>query len=195
MRILEVAQAGVVALLTGLDDEEWAAPTPCDGWSVADLARHLVTAERAFTIALGGTPYDLAAVAAEVDAIPVADLPTAYDDAAAGLRAALAAAPADRPVPSPLGPVPPAVVAEIRVLEAVVHAWDLGQALDVEPQVGTDDDLLSLVDAADRLRAGLAVSRPESTALGIPVDIGPDATPLERVAARLGRTPVDPSYM
>ncbi|MFB9312374.1 maleylpyruvate isomerase N-terminal domain-containing protein, partial [Nocardioides plantarum] len=105
----------------------------------------------------------------------------------AGLPAALAALPPDVPVPSPLGPVAPAVVAEIRVLEAVVHGWDLGQALGVAPDLGAEADLLPLVEAADRLRAGLAVSRPDSTALGTPVEAAPGASALERVAARLGR--------
>ena len=186
--LLEKAQARSRRhCLTGLGDGQWTTPTPCDGWSVADVARHLVTAERAFTIALGGTAYDLAAIDAEVRTIATADLATAYAAAAAGLRAALAAAPPDVPVPSPLGPVPPGVVAEIRVLEAVVHGWDLGQALGAPPDLGSDDDLLPLVDAADRLRAGLEVARPGSTALGTPVEAGRGASALERVVARLGR--------
>lgn len=187
MDVLEKAQTGVVRLLTGLDEARWSAPTPCDGWSVADLARHLVTAERAFTIALGGTPYDLAAIDAEVRQLEQTTLAQEYDAAAAGLRVALAAAPADGLVPSPLGPVRPVVVAEIRVLEAVVHGWDLGRALGTSPDLGSDADLLPLVDAADRLRAGLAVSRPDSTALGTPVVVDPSASALERVVARLGR--------
>ncbi len=35
-------RAGLLDLLTGLDDDDWARPTVCDGWSVKDLVAHLL---------------------------------------------------------------------------------------------------------------------------------------------------------
>ena len=39
------------ALLLGVDDRDLAAPTPCPGWSVADLLDHLMGLSVAFTMA------------------------------------------------------------------------------------------------------------------------------------------------
>jgi uncharacterized protein (TIGR03083 family) len=50
----------LASLLGGLDDEQWAAPSRCEGWSVQDVVAHLVTTNQfwAFSIAsaLGGEP-------------------------------------------------------------------------------------------------------------------------------------------
>lgn len=40
--VLEPERRALLALLEGLDDEQWAAPTPCPGWSVHDLCVHLL---------------------------------------------------------------------------------------------------------------------------------------------------------
>jgi uncharacterized protein (TIGR03083 family) len=50
----------LASLLGGLDDEQWAAPSRCEGWSVQDVIAHLVTTNQfwAFSIAsaLAGEP-------------------------------------------------------------------------------------------------------------------------------------------
>ncbi|GAA5142693.1 TIGR03086 family metal-binding protein [Nocardioides marinquilinus] len=184
--MLETAQDGVVRLLA---EARWDAPTPCEGWDVATLARHLVTGERAFTTALRGSAYDLAAIDAEVQRIAPADLPSAYAEAAHGLRAAADAAPPERSVPLPLGPRPPSVAVEVRTLEAVVHGWDLARALGRSPHLGDDAALSPLVESADRLRAGLEAARPGTTALGTSHEVTPGAPALDRVVARFGRDP------
>lgn len=189
MTDIEPYQRPVVALLAAVgetDGAEWAAPTPCHGWSVADLARHLVAGERAFTIALGGTTYDLAALTAEAAAIAEVDLSTAYADAAADLRTAAALLPADARVPTLFGDVAPGFVTDLRALEAVAHGHDLTVAL-ARPAPSYDASLEPLVDAADRMRAALDRARPGNTAFAPAHDPGPGATPLQRVLARLGR--------
>lgn len=42
MAITETENARLLSLLTGLTDEQWAAPTDCTGWSVRDIAVHLI---------------------------------------------------------------------------------------------------------------------------------------------------------
>ncbi|MDO9455148.1 MAG: hypothetical protein Q7T52_03600, partial [Nocardioides sp.] len=100
-----------------------------------------------------------------------------------------AAVPAGALVPSPLGPVEPEVVAEIRALEAVAHGWDLGVALGrpLGRAASYDVDLEPLVGATDRLRAGLEVTRPGNTAYGTAIEVADDAPTLDRLLARLGR--------
>ena len=34
--------AALEGLLAGFDDGQWAAPTPCPGWSVQDVTSHIV---------------------------------------------------------------------------------------------------------------------------------------------------------
>lgn len=41
-------------LLVGLDEQLWSQPTPAAGWTVADQVRHLVTSERAASMAVAG---------------------------------------------------------------------------------------------------------------------------------------------
>ena len=37
--------AAIEGLLAGLDEAQWAAPTPCPGWSVHDVTSHIVGTE------------------------------------------------------------------------------------------------------------------------------------------------------
>jgi uncharacterized protein (TIGR03083 family) len=56
-------RARLAALLAGLDDEQWAAPSRCDGWSVQDVVAHLITTNQfwAFSVVSGndGAPTRL----------------------------------------------------------------------------------------------------------------------------------------
>ncbi|WP_170219237.1 TIGR03086 family metal-binding protein [Nocardioides litoris] len=189
MTVLHAAQDGVGALLRRLSTAHWSLPTPCDGMDVAALARHLVVGERAFVRALGGETYDLEALTAEAEPLTTADLPGAWAGACAALRAAYDACPPDRFVPTPLGDLPRDGVAGVRTLEAVGHGWDLSRATGLPVRLGTADDLAALVPVADRLRVALDAARPGSDAYGTPYVVGPDASALDQVAARLGRDP------
>jgi uncharacterized protein (TIGR03083 family) len=37
-----------------IGDDQWAAPTPCDDWSVRDLVNHVVAGSQMYTALLGG---------------------------------------------------------------------------------------------------------------------------------------------
>ena len=41
LRALEEAWGAAITLLQRLDEPEWDLPTPCEGWSVRDVAAHL----------------------------------------------------------------------------------------------------------------------------------------------------------
>jgi uncharacterized protein (TIGR03086 family) len=187
MAVLEDAQHEVARLLSQVDD--WTLATPCHGWEVADVARHLVVGERVFAAAFQDVAYDLATMDAEVQRLPTAALAHAYAEDAATLRGLLASAGPETLAPTPIGRVAPTVIAEIRALEAVAHGWDLARALGRDVVLGAESELSALVGAADRLRARLAQARPGSTALGTPRAIAEDAPALDRVVARLGRQP------
>jgi len=182
------AQAAVTALLSDLAPDDWTRPTPCDPWDVAAVTRHLVTGERAFTTALGGTAYDLPSLSAEVAAIANTDLPSAYAEGAARLREALAAADPAGTYPTGLGPMPPPAVDQLRTIEALTHGWDVGRGvgrlLRVDEPVSERAITHSLA-LMERLP-------PERTPFGPPVEIADDAAALDRLVALLGRDPHAP---
>jgi uncharacterized protein (TIGR03086 family) len=178
------AQTAVAALLAAVTPEEWARPSPCDGWDVAGVARHLVVGERVFTTALGGSAYDLPAVIAEIAAIGDEDLPATYAQGGVRLREALAAADPAGAYPTGLGPMSVPAVDQLRTIEALVHGWDAGRGagrlLEVDKGVAERaiEHSLALIDRLP----------PERTPFAPPVEIADDAPAIDRLAALLGRS-------
>jgi uncharacterized protein (TIGR03086 family) len=178
------AQSAVAALLGSLAPDEWSRPSPCSEWGVLAVVRHLHVGERAFATSLGGTPYDLAALTAEVSELPIAELPAAYAAGAAALRAALAAADPAGAFPTGLGPMSPVAIDRLRTVEALVHGWDVAR--------GTGRPLTVDDAAAERAIAhSLALMErlpPDRKPFAPPVEIGDAAPAIDRLAALLGRS-------
>lgn len=172
-------------LVLGTSDELLGLPTPCPDYRVADLCDHLGGLTIAFTAAArkqrladGNASGDGSRlepgwrerIATDLDA-----LAAAWRDSAAydGMTQA--------------GPIdlPAEVAALVALDEVVVHGWDLavatGRAYDPAP-------------AAVALCTGFAASFevPEGAGdgpFGPPVDVGADATPLQRLVGLTGRDP------
>ena len=119
------------AVVLGRVGDRWDAASPCEGWTAADVADHIIGGTGYFAGAFGGTP-------AEVDG----DRPTQY----AAQRAALVDAASqegvlDRTVTAPFGPVLPIrVMLGIYTTDTLLHTWDLARSIGEE--VGLDADLL-----------------------------------------------------
>jgi uncharacterized protein (TIGR03083 family) len=129
------------ALIGGLDDEQWLAPTRCDGWVVRDVAAHTVgtmadiaagrleglgtpeVTQREVDERKDMTPKQLADECAEVRAATAALLP-AFDDAAW-------AAPAPGGYDGSLGEA-----VEALWYDAYVHADDIRAALGMPTELG-----------------------------------------------------------
>lgn len=140
------------------------------------LVEHLIVGHDLFADALG----------APAPATRGADVSGRYADSGAHLLTAFHAPGAlERTVTVPFGTVPAAVALRLRVIEALVHGWDLVQATGLPLQVDdavAEAELRFTVGAlagapADRLRARFAPPQP----------VADDAPPLERLAAALGR--------
>jgi uncharacterized protein (TIGR03086 family) len=187
-------------LLAGVRDDQWDLPTPCADWSVRDVAEHLVGGTRRFARALReGSPTEPpgpapSASPAEPPAPappgPPADpapggLAAAYRESAADLLAACAAAGAlDRVVTVPFGQVPGVVALHLRLVEALVHGWDVATATG---QVARFDDE-AVERALDFSRAQLSRIPPGRRPFGPPQPVADDAPVLDRLVARLGRS-------
>jgi uncharacterized protein (TIGR03086 family) len=179
------AQNATAALLAEFDTSDWERPSPCAGWDVEAVVRHLVVGERHFAESLRGTAGDAAELTAQVGEVPNADLPAAYAESAARLREALGAADPSATYPTGLGPVPPAVVQQLRTVEAVVHGWDAGRG--VGRLLHVDDDVAER--AVDSSRELLAQLPPERSPFAPSVPVPAEAKPVDRLVALLGRDP------
>lgn len=129
--------------LDGLDEQGWQRPTRCRGWSVADLAAHLVWGQRleaqgVAAIATGRTE------ALEVPDVTVVDpraLPVQLRAAHEELWAALEARTVDdlsSPAAMPYGPVPLGLFLQVVAMEVGVHHSDLRAALGLPDDLGAD---------------------------------------------------------
>ena len=174
LRALDEAWGAAITLLQRLDEPEWDLPTPCEGWSVRDVAAHLGHVEgiahgypqppappdfdpeaysgfHAFTEegVAARRPLPLFLVLGEVVTAAEATL-TQIGDYSAGEW--------EQPAPSPVGMVPAHQAAEIRMSDVLVHLFDLRTALGQPVDDGSEPTACRiLVDRALRLTGWGAV--------------------------------------
>jgi uncharacterized protein (TIGR03086 family) len=187
LRPLATALDGTGRLVAGVTGDQWQLPTPCADWDVRALLNHLVGGNRLVTRVLSGEqlppPEQLGRRAGEdqLGADPVA----AWRDSADELLAAFGAPGVlDRPHTVPAGTLPGPAVVHLRVVETLVHGWDLARATGqrppfpdelVEPELAFSADLLGRLPAG---RQPFGPSRPAPA----------DAPAIDRLAALLGRS-------
>jgi uncharacterized protein (TIGR03086 family) len=167
-------------LVNAVEPDQWQLATPCSGWTVRDLVDHLVLGHRRFAAALtDGTPP-----------APGADLlgddpESAYWASAEAMLAAFRADGAlDRPVSVPAGTVPGRVACELRVVESLVHGWDLARATGRSLEFPVD----LVEESIGFSRAQLGRLPADRTPFGPSRPVADDAPPLDRLAALLGRS-------
>ncbi|WP_409462414.1 TIGR03086 family metal-binding protein [Amycolatopsis sp. GA6-003] len=170
------------ALVAGVS--RWDAPTPCPEWTVRELVNHLVLGHRLFTAVLRGEPGGpLDPRSSDVlGTDPVA----AYQDAVAGLLAAFRQPGVlERVYEVPAGTVPGIAAVQLRIVEELVHGWDLARATGQKPNFEDAVVERGIAFSAAKLADLPAERRPFAP----PVPVADDAPPLDRLAALLGRSP------
>lgn len=105
-----------------ISEANWAAATPCEGWSVKELVDHAVSSQR-----------NLAAGAAGVEIAEDADWPTTRDAITAALQAE-GALEGTMPM-GPMGDIPKSMGLGIGTSDLLVHTWDLARS------IGADETL------------------------------------------------------
>ncbi|HYI45622.1 MAG TPA: maleylpyruvate isomerase family mycothiol-dependent enzyme [Actinomycetota bacterium] len=139
--VLEAEQDRLFALLTGLDETQWAWPSMCPTWSVSDVVLHLAQSEEAVTASLEDQPAPIPVgqasnvdeameqwVRAERGARPgevLARWDAARRAAVAGLRDADPA----HPVQWAAAPLKPSTLATTRLAEHWIHTLDIADPL------------------------------------------------------------------
>jgi uncharacterized protein (TIGR03086 family) len=184
---LATALDGTGSLVAGIAGDQWELPTPCSEWSVRQLVNHLVGGNRLFTRVLAGEPLppagQLGRRAAE-DQLG-ADPGQAWRASADQLLAAFGAPGVlERPHTVPAGTLPGPAVLHLRVVETLVHGWDLARATGRQPPFPdelVEPELAFSADLLGRLPEGRRPFGPAQPAAGA-------APAIDRLAALLGRT-------
>jgi uncharacterized protein (TIGR03086 family) len=176
------ATGGIVA---GIRSGQWTAGTPCDGWDVRTLTNHLVAGNLwAGQLAAGRTIEE---VGADLDGDVLGDdPPTAYANSANEAAAAFEAPGAlEATCAVSYGPVPGSVYAGHRIIDVLVHGWDLatatGQASELDPEL-VSASLAIVEPQLDALRSSGAFGRTMEPPAGVDQQT--------RLLIMLGRTEV-----
>jgi uncharacterized protein (TIGR03086 family) len=184
LELLERAIAATARVVHGVRADQHGAPTPCSDWDVRTLMNHLVAGNRYFAARARDDNPDMSIWAAEHIG---AGVPASVYDASAqeALDAWRAPGAVQRRARLPSGGTGPKVI-EVHLLDVVVHGWDLatatGQDRSLDPEVGQE--------LYDRWYGTVAPeARGESGIFGPEVPAPPDASPVDRLAAYVGRTP------
>lgn len=153
------------AVLDGLTDEQWAAPSRCSGWTVKDVVAHLNGTNPFWTISikagLNGQPtrfleaFDpVATPAGMVEAVreqPPADVLAAFHETVEALAAVAGAIDGDAwdlPAEAPPGHLPLDAVVLHAHWDAFVHERDILLPLGLEPAADADGSFDALRYAA-----------------------------------------------
>ncbi|MBW4719722.1 TIGR03086 family metal-binding protein [Saccharothrix obliqua] len=183
MDLLDLDRAAVdrnLELLATLEPGHYDLPTPCAGWTVRDLVRHLADMAVAF---------DAGARLAAPRATVTADLRASYAAANELVTEAFHAEGfLDREAELPgFGAYPGRSLVAAHFVDNVVHSWDLNRALGRDAEVPAEF-ALAAHEIAARYPDTPAVRGP-GAAFAPEVAARADATPTDRLVALLGRTP------
>jgi uncharacterized protein (TIGR03084 family) len=150
-------------LLAGLDESQWALPTPAPGWTIAHQVAHLTAIFHMAGLS-AADPDGFRALAASlsddfdanVDAalarfigLPRETLLAVWRGTVTSASGSLAVVPADQVVPWLVRPLPPAVLAAAGLMELFGHGQDIADALGVRLERG--DRIKPLVGFAVRV--------------------------------------------
>jgi uncharacterized protein (TIGR03086 family) len=149
--LLERSYRDTAAVLAAITPARFAAPSPCTGWTVRQVGNHLVASILLLSRVVEGdtvTPADF-------DPQAMADTDHLGGDPAAAFHTAAQRSTAvftlpdalDRSYPFPPGPTPGIVLANISLLESLVHGWDLARGAGV-PQPADPDVVVAVHEFA-----------------------------------------------
>ena len=176
-------------IVAAIGPDEWALPTPCPEWPVRGVVNHLVGGNLLFARILAGErlpPREELVAASRTDRLgedPVA----AYRQAADRLLGAFETdGVLQQTFTVPRGPVPGIAALQLRIVEALVHGWDVARATGRPARFPEElaERALQFTRAA---LADVPPAPPGRAPFGPPQPVADDAPALDRLAALLGR--------
>jgi uncharacterized protein (TIGR03086 family) len=184
VELIDAASAEFERVVRALPADSWDLPTPSD-ISVRELVEHVVVGNRLTALLLAGVGREKARARLGGDQLG-SDPLTAVVESARRQAEAFAAVRPGQTVPYRTGDLPAQAFLRFRVVDLVVHAWDLLRAagLDESLDPSVVDGLITLVEPhIDELVAfGAYGDGPSGT-------LTPDAPPQGRLLDWFGRRP------
>ncbi|SDG10980.1 TIGR03086 family protein [Lentzea fradiae] len=170
-------------VVRNVTDGDLKAPTPCPDYTVGDLLDHVNGLAHAFTMAARKTPVEGAA-SGDAARLPLdfrESVPRRLDELARAFRE-----PSAWEGMTAAGGVdlPGEVAAAVALDEVVLHGWDLARATGQDFAV--DEDLLQVVHG---FVSSIGPDDRDGSLFGAAVEVGSDASPLDRVLGLSGRDP------
>jgi uncharacterized protein (TIGR03086 family) len=178
---LDRALAATEAVVAGVDAGQWAAATPCTELDARGVLNHLVRGNLLFVAIIRDEPRPVPGTD-HLGADPL----TAFQRAAAGLREAFAGPGVLEWVyEAPFGTAPGAAMVQVRIVENLVHGWDLARASGRSAEFPDKVAERALARSRQRL-----TTRPEgpSAPFAAEVPVPADAPAIDRLAGWLGRS-------
>lgn len=176
---LDIAIEATDRVISAITDAQLSLPTPCVEWDVRDLVDHIVGGNERFASALGAEGI------APGQAGSAAEMLHNYRHSAALLTEAFhVPGVLDQLVTVPFGTVPGAVALHLRMIDLLVHGWDLAQA--TGQRVQCPHDLAQ--QEFQFTTAMLAGMPPEKRPFAPSQPVADDAPAIDRLAACLGRS-------
>lgn len=177
---LHRALDSVGALVEGVREKQWSAPTPCTDWNVRSLVNHLVGVNAVFTALLN----EQAPPERGTDLLGE-DPAAAYHRSAQELLAAFRQpGTLERTFAGPLGTATGTERLRIRIADLLAHSWDLGRATGQAVNVPGDWAEQALTFLQEQLETTPRTGRFEPAQ-----PVADDAPALDRLVAFLGRSP------
>ena len=130
MELIDGASAEFERVVRQLPGDSWNRPTPSQ-ISVRELVEHVVAGNRFTALLLAGVGRDEARgmlTGSQLGDDPVA----AVVESARRQADAFADAPPEQPVPGPAGDIPAEAFLRLRLVDLVLHAWDLLRAAELD---------------------------------------------------------------
>jgi uncharacterized protein (TIGR03086 family) len=179
------AQDNFGALVTNINDRQWAQPTACSEWDVRTLVNHLVFEQVWARPMLEGKTIE--EVGDRFDGDLLGDDPVgAWRRASEESREAfLSDGALEGTINSSMGPSPARQYLGEMTFDLVMHRWDLGQGLGIEQRFS--DDELALIEQG---KEGMASMADQLVAAGIfaqPPGLADDADRQSALLAAFGR--------
>jgi uncharacterized protein (TIGR03086 family) len=177
-RALEQTRGFVAGVAPG----QWGQPSPCEDWDVRGLVNHIVAGNFWVAPLLGGST--IAEVGDRYDGDLLGEDPlAAYDRSAVeAARAGRAPGAMSAPCAVSYGPVPGEVYLGHRLLDVLIHGWDVATATGQEATL--DPELVEECWAVIEPQLEMLT---QSGMFGHRVDVPADASPEVRLLAALGR--------
>lgn len=174
--------AAVGDLIDAVTGDQWGAPTPCPPWTVRELVDHMVGGNLVVAARFGAEPVP----EHEADHLGDAEPGAAFRASAAKLLTAL-------DIPDVLdreyrtrsgGPMSGETLMHLRIVDLLVHGWDLAQATGLDANLPADlaEQKLAFVQTE------LANIPNGDKFYGSPRPVPENALAIDRLAAFTGRT-------